>query len=115
MWLSKGFIDLVQVTKDNADNMRTMLAKVTAERDAAKQELLTLRANFQWATTQINDLQYQNKALLEKAYNIRVPVPEIVRPVSNMPTGFNVSDLFEDMGEDAAKMQGMPLYDSKSN
>lgn len=115
MFLSARFLDLIQVSKDNADSARETLAKVTAERDAARTELLTLRANFQWATTQINDLQYQNKALLEKAYNIRVPVPEIVRPVSRMPENFNVSDLFEDMGDTDAKRQGMPVYDPKSN
>lgn len=115
MFLSKQFLNLIQVTKENADSAREQIAKLTAERDAAKTELLTLRANFQWATTQINDLQYQNKALLERAYNIRVPVPEIVRPVSTMPNNFNVSDLFEDMGEEQAKAQGMPLYDPKSN
>lgn len=108
MWLSKRFIELVQVSKDNADSMRTELAKVTAERDAAKSELLTLRANFQWSTVQINDLQNQNKALMEKAYNIRVPVPEIVRPTGNVPK-FD-SNLFNDMGDDAAKEHGYPMY-----
>lgn len=109
MWLSKRFVELVQMSKDTADNLRLDLAKVTAERDAAKSELLTLRANFQWATTQINDLQYQNKALMQKVYNISVPVPEIVNPrISNIPL-FN-SDLFEDMGEEAAKREGMITY-----
>lgn len=115
MFISARFLDLIQVSKDNADDQRATIAKLTAERDAAKQELLTLRANFQWATTQINDLQYQNKALLEKAYNIRVPVPEIVRPASTMPNNFNINDLFEDMGDEQAKREGMPLYDLKSN
>lgn len=113
MWLSKQLVELVQVSKDNADTMRTELAKVTLERDLAKSELLTLRANFQWATAQINDLQFQCKALLEKAYNIRVPVPEIVRPTGNVPK-FD-SNLFEDMGETMAKEQGMPLYGDKTN
>lgn len=113
MWLSSKLVELVQVSKDNMDGMRTELAKITAERDAAKSELLTLRANFQWATAQINDLQFQCKALLEKAYNIRVPVPEIVRPIANVPK-FD-SNLFEDMGEVMAKEQGMPLYSDKTN
>lgn len=113
MWLSSKFVELVQVSKDNADSMRTELAKVTLERDLAKSELLTLRANFQWATVQINDLQNQNKALMERAYNIRVPVPEIVRPPANFPK-FD-SNLFNDMGDDMAKEQGMPLYGDKTN
>ncbi len=114
MFLSARFLDLIQVSKDNADDSRAQIARLTAERDAAKTELVTLRANFQWATTQINDLQYQNKALMEKAYGIRVPVPEIVRPIAAMPN-FNVSDLFNDMGDDQAKLEGLPVYGDKSN
>lgn len=108
MFVSDKVVGLFQLSKDYVDEMKAELAKVKVERDAAVLELATTKANFSWATSQINDLQFQNKALMEKAYGVRVPVPEIVRP-RNTPLEA-AQDIFNDMGDDMAKKLGLPTF-----
>lgn len=62
---------------------------------------------------QWNQLQAENKALMEKAYNIRVPVPELVRSMAKaQELGLDAFSL-EDMGDDMARKLGFPVYDDK--
>jgi len=50
---------------------------------------------------------------LEKAYNIKVPTPELVRtPVIGAETKME-EFTFEDIGDKLAKQFGYPTYDTK--
>jgi hypothetical protein len=62
---------------------------------------------------QVNTLQLERTALLEKAYNIKLPAPEIARtPV--MGQDIKMEDFnFEDIGDKLAKQYGFPAYDNK--
>lgn len=111
MWISDKFLELFNINRESFDLLKGELVKAQIERDVIKAELITTKANYAWLTTQVNDLQNQNKVLLEKAYNIRVPVPEIVRNLPLPAIDFH-SDLFNDVGDDMAKKLGFPVLDN---
>ena len=108
MWVPKAVAEWFQISKQAVDELRTDLAVVRAERDFYKTQALASQANFDWARVRVNTLELERAALIEKAYGLKVPVPEITRaPVTK-------EDLnqfsFDDMGDDAAKRLGLPIY-----
>lgn len=62
---------------------------------------------------QINTLQMERTALLEKAYNIKIPAPQLVQnPV--LATEAKLDEFsFDDIGDKLAKQYGFPLHDQK--
>ena len=119
MWISNRVADWVSDLKKDADQtadvakqafseLREDLAAVRAERDALKNQLATLQTNFDWLRLQWNQMQFENKALLERAYGVRVPTPELARKADQ--SQFNLQDLFNDVGDETAHTLGLPLY-----
>lgn len=108
MWLPEKTFDLFRISKDTVDNLREDLASVRAERDALQAQLSTTQANFNWLCVRVNSLEAERAQLLKVAYNINIPIPEVVRQPS-FPMEFN-SALFDDLGDDEAKKQGYPVY-----
>lgn len=108
MWLSPKIFGILEVAKDSVDEVKRELAAVKAERDALKTNLSVLTIQSDWLRMQVNTLQIERTALMERAYGIRVPAPEIIRK-SKQPTAEEFS--FDDIGDEAAKALGMPLYD----
>lgn len=114
MWLPKQVYDLFQVSKENVDAIREELAGVRAERDALRVSEATAKTNFNWLTLRVNALEVERAQLIKKAYNIDVPVPEIVR-TNRSSTAMNpasllelTASLFEDVGDETAKELGLP-------
>lgn len=118
MWISNQVATWVSDLKKSADiqadiakqalsDLREELAAIRAERDALKAELTAARINGDWLRLQFNQIQAENKALLERAYGIRVPVPELV---SKTEKSFNLQDLFGDVGDEEASRIGLPVY-----
>ena len=65
---------------------------------------------------QVNSLQLERTALLEKAYGIRVPAPEVVRvPYVGAAPAATDDFSFEDMGDKMAKKYGFPIFDSAAD
>ena len=108
MWVPSRTFELFHISKDTVDSLREDLAAVRAERDGLKSQLATTQANFEWIRVRLNALEFERAQLLEKAYGVKVPVPEIVRS-HGTPLGLP-ANLFEDMGEPAAKELGLPSY-----
>jgi hypothetical protein len=104
MWIPKTVVDLFSSTRDD-------LVKAKAERDVFRDQLSQATILNDWFRLQINSLQNERVALLEKAYNIRVPVPQIERtPIRSEDT--SVKDFsFDDVGNDLARKLGLPVYD----
>lgn len=105
----------LQVT---AQSLREDLAGIRAENQLLKNELQSAKINGDWLRIKVNQLELQNAALLQKAYNIQIPVPEIVRTPNpafgpNSGTPFNFS--FDDMGDKAAAALGLPIYGLEPN
>ena len=110
MWLPTKAFDLFKISRDTVDAQREELAAIKAERDGLKTQLATTQANFEWIRTRVNQLEIERAQLIEKAYGIKTPVPEIARSQTVKDfLGFN-SNLFEDMGDEKAKEAGLPQY-----
>lgn len=115
MFVSDKVISLFQIAKDTVDSLREELASLRASHDAAKVELATSKVMNDWLRVKINQLEFERVALLEKAYGIRVPAPELTRhrPATDPdmdPRNFS----FEDIGDEVAHKLGLPLYGDKN-
>ena len=123
MWISDRVADWVSDLKKDADiqadvakqalsDLKEELATTRTERDVLRNQLATLQTNFDWLRMNWNQIQAENKALLERAYGIRVPVPELV---NRSDSQFKLQDLFSDVGDEEASRIGFPLYGDKKN
>lgn len=115
MWVPKEVAGWFQISKDTVAALREELAAVKAERDAFKSEVMTSRISQDWLRVKVNQLELQNTALLEKAYDIKVPAPEIIRQPSVDPKWDPRNFSFEDVGNEMAGKLGLPLYGDKDN
>ena len=97
-----------EVAKFAIADLREELSAVRAERDSLKLQNSISQNHFDWLRVRTNQLEVERAQLLEKAYGIKTPVPEIVR-TSVAPIVFN-SALFEDVGEKTARELGLPVY-----
>lgn len=101
MWIPSPVLALFQFNLDEQQAVREQLAVALARATDLERSLQHSRTSFDWLRTRVNDLEYQNKALLEKAFNIKVPAPQIERhlapPVDLREFGF------QDLGDDFAK------------
>ena len=112
MWVPKAVADWFQISKESVDALREELAATKAERDVLRNQLTFTQVNFDWLRIQTNALQMERTALMEKAYGIKIPAPEIVQSMpKNDPTFDPKQFSFEDMGEDLAKRLGFPKYE----
>lgn len=123
MWISDRVADWVSDLKKDADiqadvakqalsDLKEELAITRTERDGLMARLAALQNSFDWLRMNWNQIQAENKALLERAYGIRVPIPELV--TSSDPQ-FKLQDLFSDVGDEEASRIGFPLYGDKKN
>ena len=116
MWISRPVVDWLSSFKTDADSqaalsrdamaaLREELAAVRAERDSLKLQQAVDRTHFDWLRTKVNGLEFEKAALIEKAYGVRLPVPELSRPNHIDPRLLNFS--FDDVGEEVAKELGL--------
>ena len=113
MFVSDKVVGLFQIAKDTVDELRLELGTVKAERDLLKTQLTVSQTNFDWLRVKVNQLEFENKALLQKAHGIQVPVPEITRQSMNGQDLNRVASM-EDMGDTMARSFGLPAYDDKN-
>ena len=112
MWIPNRAFELFHISKDTVNTLREDLAAIRVERDGLKSQLATTQANLEWMRVRVNALEFERAQLLEKAYGVKVPVPEVVRSQAT-PLPFS-SAIFEDMGEHTAKELGFPTYQDKN-
>lgn len=98
MWLSSKLEKLLNLNTQVTKNIWADLQVVRAERDLLKTQLAVAQSNFEWVRLRVNQLEYERAGLMEKAYDIKLPAPEIVRTQSNIDPGtFNISNLFDNL------------------
>lgn len=110
MWIPQLVVEYLKVSKEAVDDIRGDLAVVRAERDALKIQLATSQTNFEWLRHKVNQLEFENKALIEKAYEIKLPVPELARRSPSMDM-LSIDQGFNDIGEELARQLGLPTYE----
>jgi hypothetical protein len=107
MWIPSKIVDLLGLVKDD-------IATLRAENSLLRSQLVVAQTNFDWARHRLNTLEFENKALMEVAYGVKVPSPEIVRQPKSDPTFDPKNFTFEDVGDEKAKEFGFPLYGDKA-
>lgn len=106
MWIPSKIVDLLGLVKDD-------IATLRAENSILRSQLTVAQTNFDWARHRLNTLEYENKALMEKAYGITIPSPEIIRTPKLDPTFDPKNFSFDDVGNEMAKQLGLPVYETK--
>ena len=109
MWVPASLLELFHIGKSTVDGLREELSAVRAERDSLKLQNAVSQNHFDWLRVKTNQLEFERAQLLEKAYGIKTPIPEIVR-APQFPIDFNPASMFEDVGEKAARELGLPVY-----
>lgn len=114
MWVPSKVIELIGFVKDNVEDIRKENVALKTENTLLKSQLAVTQTNFDWLRIKVNQLELHNTALLEKAYNIRVPTPELARQPAIDPN-FDPRTFsgFDDIGDELARKLGMPVYDDK--
>lgn len=105
MWVPKSFVSLFATSHEE-------LAKTKAERDTYRDELAKSQILNDWLRMQVNTLQMERTALLDKVYGIKIPAPQLEKaypPRENDPFSIENVD-FEDIGDTMAKKLGLPVY-----
>ena len=117
MWISNRILDFFKISQESFAGLREEVAALKAENTALRSELTAIRINSDWLRLGWNNLQAENKALLDRMYGVKTPVPELVsrRDVTTAETFTSLQDLFTDMGDDKAQEHGFPVYGSKQN
>ena len=107
MWIPSKIVDLLGLVKDD-------IATLRAENALLRSQVVVAQTNFDWARHRLNTLEYENKALMEVAYGVKVPSPEIVRAAKVDPSFDPKNFSFEDVGDEKAKDFGFPVYGDKA-
>lgn len=105
MWISSKAFEWFGLSRDIVADYKEQVALLRQERDSLKGENARLAVINDWMRLQVNQLQFERAALLEKAYSIRVPAPEITRP--REPDFKLDTAQFEDVGDEAAAQLGL--------
>lgn len=113
MWLSsKSIFDFFKISQDTVSELRSENRALAVERDHLKAELSKANVLQDWFRVQINLLQMERSALMQKAYGISTPVPELTRPPA-APEGLPDFS-FNDIGDEMAKKLGLTVYSSEN-
>ena len=110
MWMSHRLVGILQVAKESVDDLREQCVVLRAERDLLKDQLRAAQINSDFFRMQINTLQMERAELLRKAHGITVPAPQIQQRLTIDPALDPNNFSFEDLGDKAAKILGLPVY-----
>lgn len=98
MWLSEKLLNVFQVAKETVDELRLEVSTLRSENDVLKSQLEHSRIMSEWLRVRVNQLEYERVGLLERAYQIKLPAPEIVRTGRDLaPGSFNLANLFDSL------------------
>jgi hypothetical protein len=98
MWLSSKLESLLNLNAETSRATREELAVVKAERDVLRTQLAIAQNNFDWLRVRVNTLEFERVGLMERAYSIKLPAPEIIRTERDLAAGsFNLGNLFESL------------------
>ena len=79
MWFPSKAFEVLKIAAEACETLRVENAVLQAQLEAAKSELISIKANSDWLRMRFNELIAENKGLIEKAYSIRLPVPVLER------------------------------------
>ena len=94
-----------KATEATMQQLREQLVVLQTENGIIKSELQSTKVTNDWLRQKVNGLELEKSGLMEKAYNIKLPTPEIVRVAKNSAPAIPFS--FDDIGDEAAKLLGL--------
>lgn len=105
MWIPKTLVDLFSANAEIVRTQQAEIAVLRAERDGLKVQSAVTQNTLDWLRVKVNQLELERSGLIEKAYNIKLPAPEIIsRPsVQRDMTEFT----FDDERESIALKHGL--------
>ena len=107
MWIPTRLVNWIEVSREAYQDLKSENSALKAELVAVKSELTATKINSDWFRIKVNDLELTNKALLERAYDIQLPVPTIVREQPRDPNPYKLPlALFDHIDDDTAKALG---------
>lgn len=110
MWVPSKVLEWFQISKTAVDDLRAANAALRAEVNLLASQAIADRATADWLRVRVNALEMENKALMERAYNIKLPVPEVVRTPNKPIEPEKEHSPFDDIGEDLARALGFPSH-----
>lgn len=113
MWVSQHVKDWFKVSHQAYEDLKVANAALQAELTALKLQAERDRINFDWMRMRVNALEFENKALMQKAYNISLPAPELTTRTAQVPEPYDFS--FNDVGDVMAKQLGLNIFDSRTD
>jgi len=106
MWVPKTILDYFGVNVELVRNLQVDLAVARSEAEAAKLQLAVTNNTLSWLQMKVNQLELEKAGLIEKVYNIKVPVPEILRTPLVTQDFSHILNNFEDIGDERARELG---------
>lgn len=85
MWIPSKVVELLSFNKDE-------LVKYKTERDLLKDQLTKSEIMCDWLRMRVNSLEAEKSVLMNKAYDVRLPAPELHRK-STVPPDFVMDEL----------------------
>jgi hypothetical protein len=113
MFISDKLVSLLEIGKETVSTLREEASALRVEVAVLREQLSKAQIMQDWLRVKVNQLELQNGALLEKAYNIKVTVPEIAKRLTIDPTFDPKNFSFDDVGNELARKIGLPTYDEQ--
>lgn len=112
MWVSSKIFDWLRISKDYVDGLSEELKVTRAELNSLQDKYRVMQINSDWFRMKVNQLEMEKTALLELAYKIKLPTPQLMKQPTPDPTFDPKNFSFADVGEEMAKQLGLPSYDT---
>lgn len=107
MWVPHALVELFQISRSTVDSLREELASIKVERDSLRQQINVANIQADWMRIKVNGLELERTALLEKAYGIKLPAPEIMRAHTALGPEAGLAFSFENITDEDAKKLGI--------
>lgn len=113
MWVSRAVKEWFHISRQAYEDLKVKNAALEAELTALRYEKQRADLHFDWLRMKVNELELMNKALIQQAYGIALPAPELTRqaPVADPLQHFS----FDDVGDEVAKKLGLNIFDSRTD
>ncbi len=107
MWIPTKLSNLLGLNVETVKQLQIDLAAIRAERDLLKIQLAVTQNTLEWIRTRVNSLEYERAALLDKAYGVKTPVPELAHQAKMHPGMIERDFSFDHIDETTAKKLGI--------
>ena len=110
MWVSTKVLDFFKISQSSFEDIKAEVKELRGVNQVISNQLANANVTNDWLRFKVNQLEIEKAALMEKAYNIKLPVPEIARAPRVDPS-YDPKNFSFDIGDELARQIGLPVYD----